>query len=125
MSAALVALPAALHAHEAATKSGGGAGSLVVLAVVAGAFVLLVLRGRRARATQARQQSDSLVIGATVQTRAGLIATLVEKDQDEVVLEIAPGVRARFVPQAIARVVPDPVRHADDPDDTGTDPLAD
>jgi preprotein translocase subunit YajC len=49
-------------------------------------------------------------------TTSGLLATVVSISDDEVTLEIAPGVHARFVPAAIMRSntpEPEPTEHPD------------
>src|SRR4051812_39488684 len=47
----------------------------------------------------------SIEPGARILTTSGMYATVVEVTDDGVVLEIAPGVEAEFVNQAILRVV--------------------
>jgi preprotein translocase subunit YajC len=56
-------------------------------------------------------------------TTAGLIANVVDVDDETVVLEIAPGVQAKFLKQSIARVVlpPEPPLDADVPDGVSPD----
>lgn len=78
---------------------------LLFFAVVALGFWLLVLRPQRTRARALRQVQSSLSTGAQVITTAGLYATVTEVDGDVVVLEIAPGVRARFASGAVVRVL--------------------
>ncbi len=77
---------------------------LFLLVVVAG-FLLLVLRPQRARARALKQVQSALVVGASVMTTAGLYATVAELQDGAVLLEIAPGVRARFATGAVVRVL--------------------
>ncbi len=57
-----------------------------------------------------------MVPGSRVRTTAGMYGTVVEVDDQDVVLEIAPGVEARFLRRAIMDVVPDPSEmQAEDP----------
>ena len=50
-------------------------------------------------------------------TTTGMFATVIAVEDDAVVLEIAPGVEARFVSQAIGQVIPDDVEDVDDEED--------
>ena len=67
---------------------------------------LLILRPQRARAKQLAQVRSGLAVGARVITTAGLHAQVVElADDGTALLEIAPGVRARFLQQAVVQVL--------------------
>ena len=59
--------------------------------------------------------------GQRVMTTAGMIATVVALEDNEVVLEIAPGVEARFVRQAIGQVLPDDDEEEDIEDEVDED----
>jgi preprotein translocase subunit YajC len=52
--------------------------------------------------------------GARVRTTAGMYATVVDTDGDDVILEVAPGVEVRYMKRAIMEVVSpgDPVEDA-------------
>lgn len=94
----------------AASSSGGGGGSGIlgflplILIVLVGYFLLIRPARRRQRA--AMENRAAIAPGVEVTTTAGLIATVVSVDDEEgtMTLEIAPGVHARFVKGAIARV---------------------
>ena len=92
-------------------KSGGGSplGLLVPILLVVG-FYLLFIRPARQRQRKAMETRTNVAPGVEVVTTAGLIATVIESDDETVTLEIAPGVHSKFLKQAIARVVvpPDP-----------------
>ena len=45
--------------------------------------------------------------GARVRTTAGMYATVVGVDGDDVILEVAPGVEVRYIKRAIMQVIPD------------------
>jgi preprotein translocase subunit YajC len=78
---------------------------LLFFAVLGGAMWLLILRPQRRR-TQALQEARSAVsVGSSVITTAGLHATVAAVEDETVLLEIAPGVRARFARQAVVRVL--------------------
>lgn len=94
-----------------AQESGGGAalsGLLFPLLLVV-AFYLLLIRPQRARSRQMAQVRNNLEVGRQVITNAGLHARVAEiGDDGTVLLEIAPGVQARFASQAIVRVLDEP-----------------
>ena len=77
----------------------------VAFAVLAGWFLLV--RPQRARARALQEVREALSPGARVMTTAGLHATVVAIEGDTVLLEIAPGVHARFAAGAVVRVLPD------------------
>jgi len=80
------------------------AGLLPILLLVV-AFYLFLVRPSRRRTDEARKVNDALRLGAEVMTTAGLFGTITALRDDQVELEIAPGVRVRYVRAAIARVV--------------------
>lgn len=95
---------AALAGTPAAGSGGHSSitGLLFPLLLLVGVF-LLFRSQRRNRARIAEQSRSSLVPGAEVVTRGGLIGTVVSVSEDEVLLEAAPGVRLRMLAGAIAR----------------------
>ena len=90
------------------TGKGGGSGAFtfipLILIVLVGYFLLI--RPARMRQRRAMENRAAVTPGVEVTTTAGLLATVtsVNEDDDTVTLEIAPGVQARFVKGAIARV---------------------
>ncbi|MDR8412233.1 preprotein translocase subunit YajC [Nonomuraea sp. 3-1Str] len=102
---------------------------LILLVVV---FYFLLIRPQRKRQQEAAQMQNSLTPGARVMTTTGLFGTVVTVENDDVVLEVAPGIETRWVKAAIGRVVTpgeptagDPVADEpltdDVPDTAGTD----
>ena len=86
----------------------------LVFFVFAGlAFWFLLIRPQRARAKALQEVREALGVGTRVMTTAGLHATVAALEGDTVLLEIAPGVRARFAASAVVRVITEP-------DTTGT-----
>jgi preprotein translocase subunit YajC len=83
-------------------------GPLLPILVIVLAFWLLILRPARKRQRDAAAVRSRLEPGARVMTTAGLFGTLTAVEGDEVELEIAEGVRVRYVAAAIARVIPEP-----------------
>jgi preprotein translocase subunit YajC len=101
---------AVLAAGSSGGSSGGGGGSSaftfvpLILIVLVGYFLLI--RPARMRQRKAMENRAAIEPGVEVTTTAGLLATVtsVSEEDDTVTLEIAPGVHARFVKGAIARV---------------------
>jgi preprotein translocase subunit YajC len=89
-------------------------GILLPLALLAGAFWLLVLRPARARQQAALAVVQKVAPGARVMTTAGLFGTVTAVDGDEIDLEIAPGVVVRYMAAAVAKIVPDPAAEGTD-----------
>ncbi len=75
---------------------------LVLLVVV---FYFLLIRPQRKRQQEAVQMQNSLAPGARVMTTTGLFATVVAVDNEDVILEVAPGVETRWVKAAVGRVL--------------------
>ena len=93
---------------------------LFFLVAMVGAFWLLVLRPAKARARAQQALVDSVSPGSRVLTSAGIIATVVERGDGEMRVEIAPGVVVTVVDQAVARVLtPDEPVASPDTADTG------
>lgn len=106
-----------------AESSGGGPFNLILLLLIPVAFYFLLIRPQSKRRREQLQMQRALEPGARVLTTNGMYATVVEVDDDGVVLEIAPGVEARFVKQAVMQVLKgdDPEGLADDDDDEDDD----
>jgi preprotein translocase subunit YajC len=100
-----------LLATELLAKSGsGGGGSSIGFLVIIGIFVvvyLVFLRPMGARKRAAASSRGKAAVGDRVTTTAGLMATVVAIDDDEVTLEVAPGVHCQYLPAAILRVISD------------------
>jgi preprotein translocase subunit YajC len=96
--------------HEtylAASSSGSSFNptSLILIVVVIVGVYMLMIRPQRRRQQQAQQQQNTVRPGARVRTTAGMYATVVDVDGDDVVLEVAPGVEVRYMRRAIMDVV--------------------
>jgi preprotein translocase subunit YajC len=89
-------------------KSGGGISStLIFLIIGVVAVFFLMTRSNKRRQQQAQQKMSAVAPGARVRTTAGMYATVVSVDGDDVVLEVAPGVEVKYMKRAIMDVVPD------------------
>jgi preprotein translocase subunit YajC len=104
----------------APAKSGGfNSQSLILILVVVVAFYLLMIRPQQRRRQQAAQKKETIQPGARVRTTAGMYATVVDVDGDDVILEIAPDIQVRYMKRAVMDVVSGP--EADDAPGDETD----
>jgi preprotein translocase subunit YajC len=95
------------HMYLAATSSSSSFNptSLILILVVVIGVYMLMIRPQRRRQQQAQQQQNTVLPGARVRTTAGMYATVVDVDGDDVVLEVAPGIEVRYMRRAIMDVV--------------------
>jgi preprotein translocase subunit YajC len=92
----------------AASSSGGGSYTfLIVIVVLFGLLYFVMIRPQRNRQRQAQQMQNTVRPGQRVRTTAGMYATVVEADDQDVVLEVAPGVQMRFLRRAVSETLPD------------------
>ncbi|HTJ35095.1 MAG TPA: preprotein translocase subunit YajC [Dactylosporangium sp.] len=84
----------------------GGSGALPLLVVVAfAAFVyFLMIRPQQKRRRETESMQASMGVGDEVVTVGGLYGNVVEVNDDTVLLEIAPGVTAKYARAAIGKV---------------------
>jgi preprotein translocase subunit YajC len=92
-------------ANTAAKTSGFNPTTLILILLVVVAFYMLMIRPQRRRQQQAQQQRSNVEPGARVRTTAGMYATVVDVDGDDVILEVAPGIEVRYMKRAIMDVV--------------------
>jgi preprotein translocase subunit YajC len=83
----------------------GQLGSILPLILLVVVFYFLLIRPQRKRQQEAVKMQNSLTPGTRVMTTTGLFATVVVVDNEDVVLEVAPGVETRWVKAAIGRVI--------------------
>jgi preprotein translocase subunit YajC len=97
---------AIIAAADAATRSSSSSLTFPILIVlVFVGFYFLMIRPQRRRQQQAAQQQTTVVPGARVRTTAGMYATVVAVEDNDVILEVAPGVEVRYIKRAIMEVV--------------------
>jgi preprotein translocase subunit YajC len=99
------------------SKSGFSSSTLLLILVVVVAFYFLMIRPQQRRKQQAAQKKSSVAVGARVRTTAGMYATVIAVEDDDVILEVAPGVEVRYMKRAIMDVV----SPGDEPEETVTD----
>lgn len=89
----------------AAQGDGGSLLTFLPLILLVVVFYFILIRPQRNRQKQMQQMQSNLIPGQQVLTTAAMYATVVAVDDDAVVLEIAPGVEARFNRAAVAQVL--------------------
>jgi preprotein translocase subunit YajC len=87
------------------SSSGFNPSTLILILIVVVAFYLLMIRPQQRRRQQAAQKQDTVTPGARVRTTAGMYATVVAVDGDDVILEVAPGVEVRYMRRSVMDVV--------------------
>jgi len=102
----------------AATSTSKGNPYLFPIIIVAlfGLLYFVMIRPQRNRQRQAQQMQSQVMPGQRVRTTAGMYATVVSIDGDDVMLEVAPGVNVKYMRRAIMGVVDDTgdTMHSDD-----------
>ena len=83
----------------------GNYSTLVMIALMVGAFYLLILRPQKKRQQAIQQTLNSLGPGSRVLLGSGLFGTIVSLGDRQAVLEISPGVELTVLKQAIVRTV--------------------
>ncbi|QKW35853.1 preprotein translocase subunit YajC [Actinomadura sp. NAK00032] len=96
----------------AAESGGSGAFNVLLLLAIPLVFYFLLIRPQSKRRKEQMQMQNDIQPGARVLTTSGMRATVVEIDDDGLLLEIADGVEVRFVKQAVMQVLKD-----DEPDE--------
>ncbi|SNT10313.1 preprotein translocase subunit YajC [Actinomadura meyerae] len=96
----------------AAESGGSGAFNLLLLLAIPLVFYFLLIRPQSKRRREQMQMQNDIQPGARVLTTSGMRATVVEVDDDGLLLEIADGVEVHFVKQAVMQVLKD-----DEPDE--------
>ena len=104
-------------AAEAATKSSGSSTFLILIVVFIGLIYFMAIRPGRNRQKKVSQQQKTVRPGARVRTTAGMYATVVAVDGDDVVLEVAPDVEVRYIKRAIMEVLTPGDEPAEDEND--------
>lgn len=94
-----------------AAKTGSGSSSLLIIVAIFAIMMIFMFRSQSRRKRAAQDTQRQVTDGARVRTTFGVYGTVVEGDDRNVILEVAPGTRIKMLRQAIAAVVPD-----DEPD---------
>jgi preprotein translocase subunit YajC len=83
--------------------------SLLPIIIIVVLFMLVYMTmTRRSRARRAQQTQTGIVPGTAVRTTSGMYGTVTsEMDNDDVMVEVAPGVNIRMMKRAVVPVPPD------------------
>jgi preprotein translocase subunit YajC len=103
--AAVVAGGIASPPSDATAATGGSFWALLLPILLLVLFWVVAIRPQRKRQRETIEMQRRVQPGQQVMTGAGLLATVHAVEDDVVVLEIAPGVHARYVRQAIIRII--------------------
>jgi preprotein translocase subunit YajC len=97
-----------LAVSKTATKTTGSSYTfLLIIIVIFGIFYFVMWRPQQRRRRTMMEQQRTIEPGQRVRTTAGMYATVVAVEDDDVVLEVAPGVHSRYVRRAVMEVLPD------------------
>ncbi|MBO0834919.1 MAG: preprotein translocase subunit YajC [Actinobacteria bacterium] len=110
--------------------SGSNYTSLLLFVVVIGLMMFFLFRSQRRRQQSAQETQRQVVNGARIRTVHGIYGTIVDSDDQNVMVEVAPGVQIKMLRQAVGAVLPDDtpdgvVHTADDADDSDSEPESD
>lgn len=93
------------------TSSSSSKTSLILIVVVFALLMLFMFRSSRRRQQNAQNTQRQVVNGSRIRTVHGIFGTVVDGDDRNVMVEVAPGVKIKMLRQAIGQVLPD-----DEPD---------
>jgi preprotein translocase subunit YajC len=79
--------------------------SLLMIVGAGAAFYFLIIRPGKQRQKQQQDMITALAPGAEIMTTAGIFGTVAVVTENEISLEVSPGVFIRLLPAAVARVV--------------------
>lgn len=89
---------------------------LLLLVVAGAAFYFMIIRPGRQRQKAQQEMAAALQPGVEIMTVGGIFGTVAAVTDEEISVEVSPGVYMRMVPAAVAKVIePKPVE--DDPVD--------
>jgi preprotein translocase subunit YajC len=91
----------------AAAKSSSSTSLLPIIIIVVLFLLVYMTMTRRSRARQAAQMQSNLVPGARVRTTSGIYGTVTSLVDDDVMVEVAPGVTIRMMRRAVVPLPPD------------------
>ena len=94
-----------------------GSGPLLTLVLLGVVVYFFLIAPQRRRQRQLQQMTSQLEPGSEVMTTAGLFATVRSVGDNEVELEVAPGVVSRYDKRAIARIMEPPDADATNDED--------
>lgn len=102
-------------AAAAAAKSSGSSASLLIIVVIFAVMMIFMFRSQRKRQRAAQNTQKQVSNGSRIRTVHGIYGTVVDGDDRNVLVEVAPGVKIKMLRQAIGAVLGD-----DEPDGVNT-----
>lgn len=90
---------------EGGDPQGSGLASLVMIALIIGGGYFLFIRPQRKRMRAMEELRSSIEIGSEIRTVGGIYGTVLEMDDEIVVLDIGGGGRLRIARRAVADTV--------------------
>src|SRR5437868_5002759 len=104
-------------------KSNGSAVANLILLLGFGLLIVLFLRSRKNQKRRTETMRNSIEVGQRVMTTSGILATIVDSDDESYSLEVADGVVIKFVKRAVTKVLPplNPEQPGDEAPDTAPD----
>jgi len=90
-------------------------GQLVFLVAIGALFYFMLIDPQRRKARAQQELTAKLAPGVEIMTTAGLFATVRAINDDDVLLEVAPGVVQRYAKGAVLRVITPDEPEADEP----------
>jgi preprotein translocase subunit YajC len=100
-------MQATFHVFAASSSGGGTAGgaafSWIFILLIGAVFYFLLIRPQQRQRRAQQELVRSIEVGDEVITSSGLFGRVVELDDTDVVLEVAPNTRLRFIRGAISR----------------------
>jgi preprotein translocase subunit YajC len=87
--------------------------SLLLIVAAGAGFYFLIIRPGKQRQAKQQQMLSAIAPGTEVMTTAGIFGTVAVVTDEELSLEISPGVFMRILPAAVARVIEPPVSEPD------------
>jgi preprotein translocase subunit YajC len=81
----------------------------LIILVLIGFFYLVIYRPQRRRQQRSAQTQKSVEPGQTIRTTAGIYGTIVSIDDQDMIVQIAPGVEVRMLRRALMEVIPDDI----------------
>ena len=80
---------------------------VIYIVLIGGVIYLMMIRPNQKRASEQKQMMDTMQPGARVMLTSGLFGTIQAVGDQQMVVELAPGMAVTVVKQAIAKVVTD------------------
>lgn len=79
--------------------------SLLLIVAAGAAFYFLIIRPGRQRQRKQQEMLTALQPGTEIMTTAGIFGTIAVVTENELSIEVSPGVFMRILPASVARVV--------------------